>query len=237
MKITKYKVEVIQDKCIGYEKCGLCIDACEENILIPDEETGKVKVNKDKEIHCDGVGSCLDVCPVDALNIIKEEVEIKEDEKKGGCGGSHAGHSCPSSVAKTFNRGANIESGAEGVEVNSELMNWPVQLHLLNPMAPYFKDAELAIVADCVPFAYANFHKKFLKGKVLAIGCPKLDDISGYSEKIRTIVKLNDIKKVDIVIMSVPCCSEMRKIVQKALEGLDCEINTYIISLDGKLIK
>ena len=149
MKITKYKIEVIQDKCIGYEKCGLCIDACEENILIPDEETGKVKVNKDKEIYCDGVGSCLDVCPVDALNIIKEEVEINEGEKKGGCG-SHAGHSCPSSVARTFNREADVGHEDDDIELSSELINWPVQLHLLNPMAPYFKNAELAIVADCV---------------------------------------------------------------------------------------
>ncbi|WP_421078299.1 4Fe-4S dicluster domain-containing protein [Methanothermococcus sp. Ax23] len=235
MKITKYKVEVIQDKCIGYEKCGLCIDACEENILIPDEETGKVKVNKDKEIYCDGVGSCLDVCPVDALNIIKEEVEINEGEKKGGCG-SHAGHSCPSSVARTFNREADVGHEDDDIELSSELINWPVQLHLLNPMAPYFKNAELAIVADCVPFAYANFHKKFLKGKVVAIGCPKLDDISGYAEKIRAIVKLNGIKKVDVVIMSVPCCSAMYNLVKKALDGIDCEINKRVVSIDGKLL-
>jgi ferredoxin len=235
MKITKYKIEVIQDKCIGYEKCGLCIDACEENILIPDSETEKVKVNKDKEIHCDGVGSCLDVCPVDALKIMKEEVNIKDSEIKGGCN-THSAHSCPSSVAKTFNRGADIGDERDDIELSSELINWPVQLHLLNPMAPYFKDAELTIVADCVPFAYANFHKKFLKGKVVAIGCPKLDDISGYAEKIRAIVKLNGIKKVDIVIMSVPCCSGMTNLVKKALDGIDCEINRYIISIDGKLI-
>ncbi|WP_083809471.1 4Fe-4S dicluster domain-containing protein [Methanotorris igneus] len=228
MKITRYRVEVDQDKCIGYEECGLCIKACEENILIPDPKTKKVKVNKEREIYCDGIGSCLDVCPVDAIKIIKEEVEVDEHH-------SHSGHKCPGSMAMTLKRDRKSDED-DNVEMGSELTNWPIQLHLLNPMAPYFKNAELVISADCVPFAYANFHKKFLKGKVLAIGCPKLDDTSEYAEKIRAIVKLNNIKKVDVVIMSVPCCHGLYALVKKALDGLDCEIKRHIISIDGKAL-
>ncbi|AIJ05990.1 4Fe-4S ferredoxin iron-sulfur binding domain protein [Methanocaldococcus bathoardescens] len=228
MKITRYRVEVDQEKCIGYEECGLCIKACEENILIPDPETKKVKVNKEKEIYCDGIGTCLDVCPVNAIKITKEEIEVNEHQ--------HSGHKCPGSMAMTLKRDRKPEKD-DDVELSSELMNWPIQLHLLNPTAPYFKNAELLIAADCVPFAYANFHKKFLKGKVLAIGCPKLDDTSGYIEKIRAIVKLNNIKKVDVVIMSVPCCHGLYALVKKALEGIDCEIKKHVISIDGKVLE
>jgi ferredoxin len=227
MKITRYRVEVDQDRCLGYEECGLCIKACEEEILIPDLETKKVKVNKEKEIYCDGIGSCLNVCPVDAIKITKEEIEIDENH-------SHSEHKCPGSMAMTLKR---EKSEDDDVEISSELTNWPIQLHLLNPMAPYFKNAELVIAADCVPFAYANFHKKFLKGKVLAIGCPKLDDTSEYADKIKAIVKLNNIKKVDVVIMSVPCCRGLYALVKKALEGIDCEIKRHIISIDGKVLE
>ncbi|MDK2988349.1 ATP-binding protein [Methanothermococcus thermolithotrophicus] len=241
MKISRYKIEVDQDKCLGYEECGLCIKACEENILVPDPETKKVKVDKNKEIYCDGIGSCLDVCPVDAIKITKEEVEVSSSAHNNSHAHSHShseGHKCPGSMAMTFNR-KKCESNDQGMdsEIESELINWPVQLHLLNPMAPYFKDAELVIAADCVPFAYANFHKKFLKGKVLAIGCPKLDDVSEYAEKIRAIVELNNIKKVDVVIMSVPCCHGLYALVKNALEGTGCEIRKHVISIDGRVVE
>ena len=239
----KYKIEVIQDECIGYKKCGLCMGACEEHILIPDYESGKVKVNKETELYCDGIGSCLSVCPVNALKIIKEKIEVGTNEVKMNiitpldaptpCG-------CPSSMAKTIDRIEIVtkdEDTTQEFEPKSELTNWPVQLHLLNPMAPYFKNSELVIAADCCSFAYANFHKKFLKGKkVLAIGCPKLDDASKYTEKIRSIVKFNNIKKVTVVIMSVPCCAGMYSLVKNALDGLDCELIKHVVSVDGTLM-
>ncbi len=242
MKISQFKVEIIPEKCIGYKKCGLCIDACEEKILIPNEETGKVKVNEETKILCDGIGVCLNVCPTKAIKITKEEVEVKESNEKkenNNTNNNNSGKcSCSSSAPKLLNN-QNQNSLINKIpigEVQSQLKNWPVQLHLLNPMAPYFKDCELLICADCVPFAYGNFHNDFVKGNVVAIGCPKLDNVEPYVEKIRTIVKLNNIKKVTVAIMVVPCCTGLGRMVEQALDGINCEIEKKIISLDGKLL-
>jgi ferredoxin len=111
-----------------------------------------------------------------------------------------------------------IETGpaARGV---SELKQWPVQIMLVPPSAPYLKDAEILIAADCVPFAYPNFHDDFLKGKVLLVGCPKLDDAAFYQEKITQIFKDNNIKSVTVVHMEVPCCFGMVKLVEDAIKA------------------
>src|SRR5665647_3730538 len=96
----------------------------------------------------------------------------------------------------------------EQVMSTSELGNWPIQLQLLTPNAPYLKNAELLLAADCAPFAYANFHQRFIKGKVLIIFCPKLDKpIEEYVDKLSDIFQKQDIKSISIVHMEVPCCS------------------------------
>lgn len=100
----------------------------------------------------------------------------------------------------------------------SELRQWPIQIMLVPPFAPYLKDADLLIAADCVPFAYADFHKDLLKGKVLLIGCPKLDDVAYYKEKITNIIKDNNIKSITCAHMEVPCCFGLVQIVKEALE-------------------
>ena len=127
----------------------------------------------------------------------------------------------------------------ESVILSAELRNWPVQLQLLNPNAPYLKNADLLIAADCVPFAYPNFHQEFLKGKVLIILCPKLDKtIEEYVDKLAEIFKLQDINSISIVHMEVPCCSGIEVIVKRALEQAkkDIEITDYTISINGKKI-
>lgn len=131
------------------------------------------------------------------------------------------------------------QSGAMNVPVESQLRQWPVQLQLINPRAPYLQDADLLVAADCVPFAYANFHQRFLKDKVMVIFCPKLDQtIDQYIEKLTAIFRDNNIKSVSVVHMEVPCCSGTVYLVQKALEqaGKIIPIKDYTISIAGEII-
>lgn len=125
---------------------------------------------------------------------------------------------CPSAKPVSIDRQEKVEAVQHNPSV-SELRTWPVQLHLLNSSAPYLKNADLLIAADCVPFAYPNFHAKFLKGKVPITLCPKLDSgIDQYIEKLAEIFAKCEIKSVTIVRMEVPCCGGTEIIVQKALE-------------------
>jgi len=124
------------------------------------------------------------------------------------------------------------------INLTSELRNWPVELTLLNPDAPYLKKADLLVAADCVAFAYPNFHKKFLAGKILTIFCPKLDKtIDEYIDKLSYIFKTADIKSITLVHMEVPCCFGTEKVVKMAMEkaGKDIPLERHIISLKGEI--
>ena len=124
---------------------------------------------------------------------------------------------CPGSIETEL--GEKPMSSQEAPVYIGELRNWPVQLQLLNPNAPYLKNGNLLIAADCAPFAYANFHQRFLKDKILIIFCPKLDKtIEQYIDKLADIFKNQDIKSISIVHMEVPCCSGIEVIVERALE-------------------
>ncbi|MCU0286318.1 MAG: 4Fe-4S binding protein [Acidobacteria bacterium] len=130
-------------------------------------------------------------------------------------------------------------TGVNSVNIESQLRQWPVQLQLINPRAPYLQDIDLLVTADCVPFAYANFHQRFLKDKALIIFCPKLDQtIEQYAEKLTAIFLNNTIKSISVVHMEVPCCSGTVHLVQKALEKANkiIPIKDYTISLSGEII-
>jgi ferredoxin len=121
----------------------------------------------------------------------------------------------------------------------SKLSQWPVQLHLVNPNAPYFQNADLLIAADCVPFAFADFHNRFLKGKVVINFCPKLDhSLEIYVDKLAQIFKKQDVKSITIVRMEVPCCGGIEHIVEKAMQqaGIIKMIKVNVISIDGKVL-
>lgn len=117
----------------------------------------------------------------------------------------------------------------------SELRQWPTQLHLVPPSAPYLQNAHLLIAADCVPFAYADFHKDFIKGRVLVNACPKLDDTSPYVEKLAAMIAQNDIQSVTVTIMEVPCCRGMAMFAQQAIaqSGKDIPLEVAVIGVDG----
>jgi len=165
-----------------------------------------------------------------ALDILKEkgiEIPDLEDEKMKEdlpCG-------CPGTAMREVNTGADVGSNTEQA---SALRQWPVQLGLLPPQAPFFDNSHLLVAADCVPFANANFHSKLLNGKSLVIGCPKLDDISAYQEKITEIFKNNKIKSVTVAIMEVPCCHGLYAAVEEAVKdsGKKIPIIKEVVGVD-----
>lgn len=146
-------------------------------------------------------------------------------------------HSCISSAQRVFNKPQNIAS-INIAEQNSELTHWPVQLHLLNPLAGFFNNADVLLAADCTAYAYANFHNKLLKDKKLAIACPKLDsNKESYIDKISLMIDVAQIKSLTIAVMEVPCCSGLVKIVQMAADKASRKIpiNKIVIGIKGDI--
>jgi hypothetical protein len=129
------------------------------------------------------------------------------------------------------------DTDAPRTKLESELRQWPVQLHLIPPNAPYFKDADLLVTADCVPFAYANYHQELLKGRAVAVGCPKLDDINAHKEKLKSIIEANDLKSITVAIVEVPCCSGLIGITEEALResGRDIPLKHVVIGIGGTI--
>ncbi len=144
-----------------------------------------------------------------------------------GCG-------CPGSMAKVIERPETTDA-AQG-NAPSELRQWPVQLHLVPPTAPYFQNADILICADCVGFAMGSMHHELLKGKALAIACPKLDDTSAYVEKLAHIFSVNAIKSITVAIMEVPCCRGLDIMVREALQksGMDIPLESIVIGINGE---
>lgn len=146
----------------------------------------------------------------------------------------HLGCGCPGSMARVIEK--NETKVEETGKAPSELRQWPVQLHLVPPTAPYFREAEILISADCVAFALGSFHRDLLQGKALAIACPKLDESGTYVEKLATIFRENDLKSITVAIMEVPCCRGLDVMVRQALgqSGKDIPLETVIIGVDGE---
>ncbi len=151
----------------------------------------------------------------------------------------HLAGGCPGSRAVELTRAKAVATESAAVDGVSELRQWPIQLQLINPHAPYFKNADLLIAADCVPFSYADFHRKLLKGRILIVFCPKLDHtIEQYVEKLAGIFKEHHIASVSIAHMEVPCCFGVEQVVRAAMQkaGRSVAIREYTISLQGDII-
>jgi hypothetical protein len=123
-------------------------------------------------------------------------------------------------------------------EPSCELMHWPVQLRLLPPHAPVLQEASLLVAADCVPVAYANFQPKLLRGRAVLIGCPKFDDLEGYTEKLTSIIEANNLREIVVARMQVPCCLGIAMAVQEARRrsGIDVPIREVVIGVQGELL-
>ena len=242
-------VEIDRERCDG---CGLCTTACAEGALALDAENKAVLV---REIYCDGLGACLDVCPTGALKVVEREsdgydaraafshvLEMRGPDAAsrvhGARGGpAPAGHSgCPGSRAREI---ARRPTAPRPASPESRLSQWPIQLHLISPLAPYFEGCDLLVAADCTAFALGGFHGELLEGKKLVIACPKLDDTEGYVEKLAELIKRNSLRSLTVAIMTVPCCSGLERIVRLAVErsGAALDVRKVIIGIDGTIVQ
>jgi len=176
----------------------------------------------------------------EAIDFLKEkklEVPLKSVLVYHG----HGFSGCPGSRVMDFDKKKKVtrEEKNNGPAAESELRQWPVQIMLVPPLAPYLKGADLLIAADCVPFAYPDFHKKLLKGKVLLVGCPKLDDVEVYKEKITGILKTNNIISITYAHMEVPCCFGLVRIIEQAIADSKKGVpfKEITISIQGEILK
>lgn len=257
MKVMRKIIEIDEELCDG---CGNCVVACEEGaIKIID---GKAKVIKD--MFCDGLGACIGDCPLDALKIIEREADAFDEEavkvhlstldevdapasepQACGCASQKIQTFIPAMPA-TSCQAANKPKAMERTNsapvgrAVSALANWPIQINLVPPQAPFLKGSDLLLAADCVPASVPNFHQDYLQGKIMLLGCPKLDDAEEYVQKFAAIFQTADIKSLTIVIMEVPCCSGMPMIIKKAMEisGVSIPVEEIVVSIkDGAALQ
>jgi len=230
-------VKIDEEKCNG---CGLCVTACAENALkIVD---GKAKLVSD--IYCDGLGACIGHCPQNAITVKKREAAefneeaTKQHLSKGKAVKMQAAFICPGIMAKQLKEKDKNRHSLQ-TEVPSQLSHWPVQLKLVSPMAPYFAGAGLLLVADCVPFAMGDFHNRFLKDHSVVVGCPKLDDVEFYIEKLATILKSHKLDSLTVIHMEVPCCFGLTHIARQAItrSGSKMSFEDVTIDLQGNVCK
>lgn len=161
-----------------------------------------------RDDYCDGLGDCLPACPVNAISFTVRE-------------------------AAAYDEAAVLAKKGKG----SQLQQWPVQIRLVPVEAPFFQGTDLLVAADCTAYAYAEFHKEFIRGRVTLVGCPKLDSVD-YAEKLTEILRNNEIRSVTVVRMEVPCCGGMENAVKRALQasGKLLPWQVVTISTDGKIL-
>ena len=200
IKLRRKIVKIDKILCNG---CGLCVEACHEGAIKLID--GKAKLVSDQ--YCDGLGDCLPACPTGAIEIIEREavpydqkaVDARKNQKNKK---EEALTSCvcsggiPKNIVREVenqhacqcqSENGEIENDIQHTRHQAQLRNWPVQLKLINSGADYFDHADILISADCVAYAYGNFHHDFIKNRVALVGCPKLDDNEYYSEKLTEI--------------------------------------------------
>ena len=236
-------IHIDEQKCNG---CGLCAKACHEAaIAIVD---GKARLLRDD--YCDGLGNCLPACPTGAIAFIEREAAAYDDDAvqenkrrlasaKAAQPSQPAAHAggCPGSKIRTFNQGQR-DAAPEGGAIPAQLRQWPVQIKLAPVAAPYFAGADLLVAADCTAYAYGDFHRDFIRGRVTLIGCPKLDQVD-YTDKLLDILMRNDISSVTVARMEVPCCGGLEHAVRQAIlasgKAIPCRVVT--VAIDGQLLK
>lgn len=227
-------VHIDERLCDG---CGECVPSCAEGAIVI--VGGKARLVD--EALCDGLGACLGRCPQGAITVVRRQAvpfdtlsfkRNPEGAEVGETGGRPvpsiavlgplppvAGE-CPGSRAATF---TSLDLGTTGRDGGtprgSQLRHWPVQLHLVPPTASFYRDADLLLAADCSAFAAGDFHSRFLRGRALAIACPKLDREQGiYIEKLVAMIDAARIRTLTVVVMEVPCCGGLVQLVRRALE-------------------
>ena len=230
-------IEIDQDKCNG---CGACAAACHEGAI--GMVDGKATLLRDD--YCDGLGDCLPTCPTGAISFVEREAAAydeaavlakKAEALKGSAPVTRTG--CPGSQSQVLHHPAAPAAVQAPAAAVSQLMQWPVQIKLLPVEAPYYNGAKLLIAADCTAYARADFHQRFMRGRITLIGCPKLDE-GDYTEKLTEIIRRNDIREVTVVRMEVPCCSGIQRAVETALRQSGKFIPWQVVTLgrDGNIL-
>jgi Pyruvate/2-oxoacid:ferredoxin oxidoreductase delta subunit len=247
-KTARQIIRIDEEKCNG---CGQCVTACAEGALAIVD--GKARLVRDS--FCDGLGACIGECPQGALTIEQRAAEQFDEAavqqhlaRRGRAPASDAAREaqaaalpcgCPGTMAEVLRPGARAacEADATHAAAESQLANWPVQIHLLPPTAPYYQGADLLVAADCVAFAHADFHRHLLRGRTLAVGCPKLDDAGFYADKLANILRGNAIRSVTVAHMEVPCCFGLERVAEEAVarSGKQIPVQTVIVGRDGKI--
>lgn len=240
MKVNRKIIEIDEELCDG---CGNCVPSCAEGAIKIVE--GKAKVLADQ--LCDGLGACIGECPTGALRIVEREADDFDEAaveehlliRKGetppepaslacGCPSTHIQTFVPADACREANEPATHQSAG------SALSHWPVQIRLVPSTAPFLKNADLLVTADCVPVAYPDFHRDFLRGKVVMLGCPKFDDVRAYAEKFADIFRTANIRSVTVLDMEVPCCSALPQIVRDAMKAAGREIPLEEITITSQ---
>lgn len=258
--MTRRKIiKIDEDLCNG---CGECVSACAEGALQLID--GKARLVSEQ--YCDGLGDCLGECPTGALTVVEREVaaydseqtrehvmrtggaeavsRFNEAEQKhqqkpsgSGCPGMRELFAKPEAQPKPV---ASVSSSSAPAQVvPSDLQQWPVQLHLVRPGAPYFSGKELLLLSTCGPVASADVHWRFIRGRSVVLACPKLDKTEGYIEKLAGILQDATIPALVIVRMEVPCCGGLTRIAQEALRlsgRTDLSIVEETLALNGEVI-
>jgi len=240
MKMKRKIIEIDESKCNG---CGQCVEACAEGAI--QLMNGKAKLIADN--YCDGLAACVGECPVDAIKVIEREADAFDPEavehhlqqlsaqNSGFRTETSLPCGCPSTKMEMFN--SHCDAANQPVShacADSALTHWPVQIRLVPASAPFLQKAHLLVASDCTPVAYPDFHKDFLKGRTVLVGCPKFDDTAEYIKKFAEIFRMADIQSVTILIMEVPCCSKMPMIIQEGMALAGKNIPTEIVVVSGK---
>lgn len=241
MKSIRKIIAIDEESCNG---CGQCVSACAEGAI----EIRDSKARLISDIFCDGLGACIGECPQGALRILEEEAEafdpeaverhleaqrsIKAIKENMPCG-------CPSQHVQMLKKSGSVIFGGIHESGVSGISHWPVQIRLVPPNAPFLKGADLLVAADCTPVAYPYFHRDFVNGNVVLIGCPKLDDKEEYVRKFADIFRSNRVDRITVLKMEVPCCSALAGIVKKAMElaGQVIPVGEITISIRGERLK
>jgi len=238
MTMTRRKiVQIDEQKCDG---CGLCVPACAEGAIQIIE--GKAKIVNER--YCDGLGACLGECPRGAITVEEREAVAYNQAavekhlallKQKFVPLQTLSAGCPGSTARQFKAPSTAAAEKSSLAGVSRLSHWPVQLKLVPPQAPFLKNADILFCADCVPFAVPDFHERYLAGRAVLVGCPKLDDLNYYYEKLKVLFAEASPGKITVLKMEVPCCSGIARAVIKARHEV-CEqvpVDIYTIGIQG----
>ena len=247
MGTTRKIVEIDEELCDG---CGNCALECAEGAL--EIKDGKARLIG--ESYCDGLGACISGCPKGAVRVIEREagqfdpeaVERHLEQRKFA--GQKHGEAlitacgCPSTRIETFVREPLPAKEAALKELDAGgagLSHWPDQIRLIPADAPFLKGADLLVVSDCAPVAYPNFHRDFVRGKAVLLGCPKFDNVQEYVKKFAEIFRVAGIRSVTVIDMEVPCCSALPAIVRKGAQeaGTNIPVREIVVSIRGEVLK